>query len=106
MLENGRTDARSAGLPGLVGTEIRGENDDVIPGGDPVESVCHGTPAAPQRTVDEDEVGRARASGESRGSRGSHLADNHESVPVEMRSQRVGAADVVADDEEPAHRLG
>jgi hypothetical protein len=89
MLENGRADARGAGLPGLVGTEIRGENDDVIPGRDTVESVRHGAPAAPERTVDQDEVGRARTGRESRGSRGPDLADDRESVPVQVRGQRV-----------------
>ena len=40
----------------------------MIAGGDAVEGVCHRAPAAPERAVDEDEVGRARPRREGRGS--------------------------------------
>src|SRR5665811_1040885 len=58
VLQDCRADARCPGLPGFVGTQVRGENDDVFTWRDAVEGIRHRAPAAPERAVDEDEVWR------------------------------------------------
>lgn len=106
MLQDCRADARCPGLPGFVCTQVRGENDDVITGSDAVEGVRHRTPAAPERAIDEDEIGRAGPRREGRGAGRPDLADDGEAVPVQVRGERIGSTNVVAHDEKPAHRLG
>jgi hypothetical protein len=67
VLQDRRADARGPGFPGLVGTEVRCENNDVVSGRHAVEGIRHRAPAAPERAVDQDEVGRARPRRKRRG---------------------------------------